>query len=130
MLRGRRVGVAVLGAGLAGVATALELARRGTRVTLVEQDPRALNRASLRNEGKIHLGLIYAQDRTLATARLQLEGALNFRLLLQRWIGSSAGSLPLSTPFVYLVARDSLLDRDQLEEHYARIDADVEPIRQ
>ena len=33
-----------------------------------EQDPVALNRASLRNEGKIHLGLVYAADRPLATA--------------------------------------------------------------
>jgi glycine/D-amino acid oxidase-like deaminating enzyme len=118
-----RAPVAVLGAGLAGVATALELARRGTRVALIEQDERAVNRASLRNEGKIHLGLIYAQDRTLATARLQLEGALSFRSLLHTWIGPRADDLPLSTPFVYLVADTSLLTPDQLEEHYAAVEA-------
>lgn len=123
MNRHGRTAVAVLGAGLTGVATALELARRGVHVTLVDQDPRAVNRASLRNEGKIHLGLIYANDRTLATARLQLEGALSFRSLLYRWIGSRADTLPLSTPFVYLVARDSLLSVDQLEQHYAGIES-------
>jgi glycine/D-amino acid oxidase-like deaminating enzyme len=123
MSRYRRAAVTVLGAGLTGVGTALELARRGVHVTLVDQDPRAVNRASLRNEGKIHLGFIYANDRTLATARLQLEGALSFRALLHRWIGPRADTLPLSTPFVYLVARDSLLTVDQLEQHYAAIES-------
>jgi|SRR5438309_6693722 len=121
--RNRRAAIAVLGAGLTGVATALELARRDVHVTLVDQDPRAVNRASLRNEGKIHLGLIYANDRTLASARLQLEGALSFRSLLSRWIGPRADTLPLSTPYVYLVARDSLLTVDQLEQHYAAVES-------
>lgn len=120
---GKRAAITVLGAGLTGVATALELANQGVHVTLVDQDPCAVNRASLRNEGKIHLGLIYANDRTLATARLQLEGALSFRSLLHRWIGPRADTLPLSTPFVYLVARDSLLSADQLEQHYAAIES-------
>jgi glycine/D-amino acid oxidase-like deaminating enzyme len=100
--------VAVLGAGLTGVATALELAGRGARVTLIEQDERPLNRASLRNEGKIHLGLIYANDPSLRTARLQLRGSLQFRTLLSRWMGATAERLGRSTPFVYLVAGDSL----------------------
>ena len=37
-----------------------------------------MNRVSLRNEGKIHLGLIYANDPTFKTARLQLTGGLRF----------------------------------------------------
>jgi glycine/D-amino acid oxidase-like deaminating enzyme len=119
----RRAEVTVLGAGMTGVGTALELARQGVHVTLVDQDPHAVNRASLRNEGKIHLGFIYANDRTLATARLQLDGALSFRALLHRWIGRRVETLPLSTPFVYLVARDSLLTMDELEQHYAAIDS-------
>jgi glycine/D-amino acid oxidase-like deaminating enzyme len=113
--------VAVLGAGLQGACVALELARRGIDVTLVDQDALALNRASLRNEGKIHLGLVYANDPTLATARLQLEGALTFRRLLARWIGVAADRLTRSTPFHYLVARDSLLDAESIQEHYEAV---------
>ncbi|MEN3352499.1 MAG: hypothetical protein V7640_657 [Betaproteobacteria bacterium] len=112
----------MLGAGLTGVATALELARRGSYVTLVEQDERAVNRASLRNEGKIHLGFIYANDSSLITARLQLQGALRFRSLLARWIGSHADTLPKSAPFIYLVARDSLLSVEKLEQHYSAVE--------
>lgn len=110
--------VAVLGAGLQGACIALELARRGIDVTLVDQDPVPLNRASLRNEGKIHLGLVYANDPSLATARLQLEGALTFRSLLTRWIGTAADDLTCSTPFHYLVARDSMLGVDAIGRHY------------
>jgi glycine/D-amino acid oxidase-like deaminating enzyme len=115
--------VAILGAGLQGACIALELARQGIDVTLVDQDVLPLNRASLRNEGKIHLGLVYANDPTLATARLQLEGALTFRSLLARWLGTAADALTRSTPFHYLVARDSMLDRDAIHRHYEAVQA-------
>src|SRR5512134_2607230 len=122
--------VAVLGAGLTGAATALELARQGVRVALVDQDACALNRASLRNEGKIHLGLIYAADRSLRTARLQLEGALRFRSLLARWIGPHADRLARSSPFVYLVARDSVLGLEELARHYQAVQVVYEDLLQ
>ena len=116
--------VAVLGGGLTGLGTALELAKHGTKVALVEQDNLPMNRTSLRNEGKVHLGFIYANDRTFATARLQLQGALQFRALLARWIGARANSLRRSTPFVYLVTTGSLLCSDELAGHYAAVERD------
>jgi len=115
-------GVLVLGAGLQGAGVALELARRGIAVTLVEQDELALNRASLRNEGKIHLGLIYANDRSRDTAFLQLDGALRFRAIVARWLGPDAEWLVTSTPFHYLVARDSVLDPDACAAHYCAVE--------
>ncbi len=115
--------IVILGAGLQGCGIALELAHRGHQVTLVDQDTLPMNRASLRNEGKIHLGLIYAADPSFATAELQLRGALCFHNLLQRWCGEAADTIPLSTPFDYLVANDSLMSADQLSTHYERLDA-------
>jgi hypothetical protein len=53
-----------------------------------------MNRASLRNEGKIHLGLIYANDPSRETAFLQLRGALRFRRTLTRWIDPPSWSSP------------------------------------
>jgi glycine/D-amino acid oxidase-like deaminating enzyme len=114
--------VLIAGAGLLGSCIALELARRRIQVVLLDQDSQPMNRSSLRNEGKIHLGLIYANDSTFETARLQLSGALRFRRLLQRWIGAEAGKLRTSTSFTYLVARDSLLEPDRLARHYARVE--------
>lgn len=114
--------ITILGAGLQGCCIALALARDGIATTLIEQDARPMNRASRRNEGKIHLGLIYAGDTSLATAAHQLEGALNFAPLLERWIGPAADALPLSTPFDYVVASDSIFTPDELAQHYARLE--------
>jgi glycine/D-amino acid oxidase-like deaminating enzyme len=114
--------VLILGAGLQGGGVALELARRGHAVTLVERDEAPLHRASLRNEGKIHLGLIYANDPSLHTAFLQLEGALRFRRIVSGWLGGDDW-LERSTPFFYLVARDSVLSTDALAEHYRAVES-------
>jgi glycine/D-amino acid oxidase-like deaminating enzyme len=118
-----RTDIAILGAGLQGVGVALELARRGVAVTLIEQDPVAINRASLRNEGKIHLGLIYANDPSLDTALMQLDGALRFRAIVSRWIDPNVDWLSLSTPFRYLVADDSVVAPGPLTEHYSLVEA-------
>ncbi len=121
MRRANEVEILVLGAGLQGAGIALELAGRGVAVTLVEQDALPLNRASLRNEGKIHLGLIYANDRSMGTAFLQLEGALCFRSILTRWMLGSTDWLARSTRFHYLVADDSVVPATTLLEHYAAV---------
>jgi glycine/D-amino acid oxidase-like deaminating enzyme len=122
-MRNLETGVVVLGAGLQGAGVALELAGRGIPVTLLERDGLAVNRASLRNEGKIHLGFIYANDPSLGTALLLLEGALRFRSIVDRWLGEDSGWLATSTPFHYLVARDSLLAPDALAAHYGAVEA-------
>lgn len=113
--------IAIIGAGLTGCCVALELARRHHDVMLIEQDALPLNRASLRNEGKIHLGLIYANDNTLKTARLQLRAALRFSSLLERWIGDRVQLIGISTPFDYLVAQDSLLEPSALATFYEQV---------
>ncbi len=113
--------IAVLGAGLQGTCVALELARRGCAVDLVDQDAVPLNRASLRNEGKIHLGLVYANDATLRTARSVLRGALTFHRLLYRWTrGGIAGMTPSAT-FHYLVPANSLRSPRELAAHYEAV---------
>ena len=81
-----------------------------------------MNRASLRNEGKIHLGLIYANDGTRRTAFTQLDGALRFRAIVERWLGQARTWLARSTPFHYMVARDSVLDRACLARHYDAVE--------
>lgn len=114
--------VIVIGGGIAGLCAALALTREGSSVTLLERDARLFNRASLRNEGKIHLGLIYAAEPGGATARLQLEGALNFRRLLADWTGGRSQSLPVSVPFDYLVERRSILSPEALSAHYDAVE--------
>ncbi len=111
--------VAVLGAGGAGVCTALELARRGYRVDLYEREPCAVSQASFVAEGKIHLGFIYAKDRSLKTAGLMIKGALEFADRLSRWVDFDIEAAR-STPFYYGIHRGSLMDPEALGAHYSR----------
>jgi glycine/D-amino acid oxidase-like deaminating enzyme len=113
----------VVGAGLTGVTAALELARNGVGVTLIEQDDDVMNRASLRNEGKIHLGFVFVHDASLATAKLMIAGACSFRGILARLAGPRVDALCVSRPFVYIVADDSLLAPDEIERRYRAIEA-------
>lgn len=121
--------VIVLGAGIQGCCTALELANRGFTVDLIEQDSTPFNRSSVRNEGKIHLGLVYMNDAGFDTPRLMLKGALQFSKNLERWIGKSAYDLNNSTPFWYLVSNDSFMKPDELEQGYQRLQEDYEQIK-
>ena len=121
----------VLGAGAQGVCAALALAGRGWAVTLVDEAPDALLRASLVNEGKIHRGHVYANDPTFGTPHLILRAALAFAPLVERFVGHAAPWTRLrSTPFVYLVARDSQVTLGSLFTHYARLDDEYHALRQ
>ncbi len=99
--------VAVLGAGLQGCCTALALAERGIDVVLFERAGAVLSRTAIANEGKIHLGWMYAADPSLATARTMMRGALAFAPFLERYLGVEAARLPTSFPAAYVVHRDS-----------------------
>ena len=114
----------VLGAGIQGVCAALALAQEDYHVTLVDRASRALDRASLRNEGKIHLGFVYANDPSMRTSFLMLETALQFARLVEGFVGREIDWPNLkSRPFVYYVVHDSLVERAQVREHYERMQA-------
>jgi len=101
----------VLGAGIMGSSTALHLARLGVHVTLFDREHAPFRGASRWNEGKIHLGFLYAADPTLDTARAVLPGGLEFRDQVAQLTGVSLG--PVTTPVddLYLVHRDSVTTR-------------------
>jgi glycine/D-amino acid oxidase-like deaminating enzyme len=98
--------VGVLGGGLQGCCIALELASRGARVVLVDENPDLLTRTAVANEGKVHLGYMYAADPSLRTARTMLSGALAFAPFLRRHLGGDL-DLATSSPAAYVVHRDS-----------------------
>ena len=53
------IDVAVIGAGVTGLASALALAKRGASVAILERESRAGHGTSTRNSGVIHAGLYY-----------------------------------------------------------------------
>ena len=79
--------MAVLGAGIMGASTALHLAPAVWTVTVFEQARAPFDGASRWNEGKIHLGFLYAADPALRTARAVLAGGLDFRDQVERLTG-------------------------------------------
>jgi glycine/D-amino acid oxidase-like deaminating enzyme len=101
--------VAVLGAGMLGSCTALELARRGRRVTLIDCAHDVMQRASRWNEGKIHLGFLYPAAPSLTTAERLIPGGLAFTGLVERMTGRRLDGLT-SGDDTYLVHRNSVVD--------------------
>jgi glycine/D-amino acid oxidase-like deaminating enzyme len=111
----------MLGGGITGVCAALELAERGVEVDLYEQASQVVSRASYWNEGKVHLGFVYAQDRSRKTARTMVEGALRFRPLLERWIEGAVLDGATSDPFIYAVHRDTIVALPAVESHFRAV---------
>src|SRR6478752_1446146 len=99
--------VGILGGGLQGCCAALALAERGAEITLFDKNDALLSRAAVANEGKIHLGYMYAGDPTLSTAKIMMAGALSFAPFLERYLGQPVHSFSVSVPATYVVHRDS-----------------------
>lgn len=78
--------VGVLGGGMQGCCAALALSARGADVSVYDREDDILTRTAVANEGKIHLGYMYANDPSLATARMMMTGALAFAPFLERYL--------------------------------------------
>lgn len=111
----------IIGGGLHGISTALGLAARGRRSVILEAGSGPLTRASIRNEGKIHLGFVYALDETGLTTRAMVEGSLAFAPLIERWCGPVDWPGIRSDQFGYVAMTQGLAEPDQLESHYEEV---------
>ena len=109
--------VAILGGGLQGACLAVVLAARGIKVTIFDKNDALLTRAAIVNEGKIHLGYIYAGDRSLTTARMMQRGALSFAPFFARYLGVSPDSIQTSAPAHYVVHRQTQLSVAGVAQH-------------
>jgi len=117
--------VGILGGGLQGCCVALSLAERGIDVTLFDRNDQLLSRAAIANEGKIHLGYMYANDVSYSTARTMVQGALAFAPFFSRHLGLPLESMKVSRPAAYVVHRDSQREPDQVSHYLATVHAIV-----
>lgn len=117
----RELRVAVLGGGLQGCCVALALAERGCAVVLFDRNDTLLSRTAVANEGKIHLGYMYAGDPSLSTARMMMQGALAFVPFLRRHLGNCMPALVTSTPTTYVVHRDSQHNADKVSAYFSEV---------
>jgi glycine/D-amino acid oxidase-like deaminating enzyme len=106
----KSITVAVLGAGIMGATTAMFLARKGVHVILIDAAKRPFDGASRWNEGKIHLGHLYAADPGLQTAKRLLPGGLAFKRLTESLIATSLDGAVTVHSDTYLTHRDSVVD--------------------
>jgi glycine/D-amino acid oxidase-like deaminating enzyme len=120
--------IAILGAGILGACTALELADRGYRTTLFERNAEPLSEASFYNEGKLHLGFVYAADPSFRTAARMIRGAARFMDVLARWIPHAIlRDLP-ARPFDYVVHRETMVTVAAIEAHFSRVQQALEGV--
>src|SRR6266567_4030693 len=115
--------VGVLGGGLQGCCVALSLAQHGIDVTLFDRNDKLLSRAAVANEGKIHLGYMYANDPSHSTARMMMRGALAFAPFFARHLGLPYESMTVSRPAAYVVHRDSQRTPEQVSHYIAAVHA-------
>ncbi|WP_438855493.1 NAD(P)/FAD-dependent oxidoreductase [Agromyces sp. M3QZ16-3] len=111
----------MLGAGIMGSATAIELARRGLDVTLIDREPAPMSATSRWNEGKIHLGFLYGADPTTATAEHILPGSLAFGDRARELIGTELDGHVTRDDDLYLLHRDSVVDADTMRAKFRAI---------
>ena len=104
----RSMKIGVLGAGITGSTLAIRLANLGYPVDLIDRQPFPMTEASLFNEGKLHLGYVYAADRTKKTAARVAEGSLSFMDILSSELSVATEQFSLSRPVYYGVQHDSL----------------------
>lgn len=114
--------VAVLGAGILGSSTACWLSMRGVRCTLIDQAPAPMHGASRWNEGKIHLGYLYAGSGALRTARRVIAGGLSFRPAIERLLERSIGDWITPARDHYLIHRDSIAGVDRTARYFDAVD--------
>ncbi len=105
-----------------GCCLALELAQRGYRVDLIDLASAPMTGASLHNEGKLHLGFVYANDPLKETHGLMLRGSLAFSHIVEKLSGYGADSLISSEPFHYFVPIDSQLDMVSINNHFHKVE--------
>jgi len=117
----RPVHVAILGAGIMGSTTALMLAQKGVSSTLFDAAREPMSRASRWNEGKIHLGFLYAADPTLQTARRLLPGGLAFKGLVERLIGCSLDQQATREDEIFLVHDNSVVSADATDRYLCAV---------
>ena len=113
--------VGVLGGGLQGCCVALSLAERGVDVTLFDRNDQLLSRTAIANEGKVHLGYMYANDPGYSTARLMMQGALAFAPFFTRHLGLANNSMTVSRPAAYVVHRDSQRTPEQVSQYLSTV---------
>ncbi|MBP6794992.1 MAG: FAD-dependent oxidoreductase, partial [Saprospiraceae bacterium] len=129
MSRKKTESVGILGGGMQGCCMALLFKKSGFRVTIIDQAASLISRASSNQEGKIHMGFIYAKDPSCKTGFKLLNDGLHFDTCLEELLEKTIPWDGLkSKKFIYLVPRDSLCSVDHLQLYFKKLQDKYESI--
>lgn len=112
--------IGIIGGGIQGCTIAMALARRGIACDVIEQSPLLMDRASRWNEGKLHLGFVYGRDQSMETARAMIAGSCAFHPFFKSIFGPSIDSVIHSSPFDYVVHKDSMVSAGDMFDYLVR----------
>ena len=118
--------IAILGAGLAGCCAALELARKGYKTMVFDRSILPINQASLHNEGKLHLGYVYARATEDETHKKMIEGSLQFLGIIEYLTGIPHAHFNRSSRFKYAVPKATMLPLENILSHFQKVDTEIE----
>ena len=121
----KKARIAVLGAGLSGCCAALKLAQEGFHVNVFDRNPLPIHAASLHNEGKLHLGYVYAMDEDFETPQRMIEGSLRFLPILNSLTGVQIEPFVRSTDFFYAIPHDTMMPFENILSHFERVDLGI-----
>ena len=104
----------IMGAGIQGCCIALLLSKYYKNITIIEQENHIMLKSSAAQEGRVHLGFLYANDKSMKTGYKMLNDALNFSNCID-W------NRMKSKKYLYLNEINSLLTEEQVDEYFEKI---------
>lgn len=113
---------AILGGGIMGCTLAIALSEHGRKSTLFERETHLMAGASRWNEGKLHLGYLYAASGSLSTAQSILPGTISFRPWIENALGQPIDDWLTPQPDHYLLHRNSVIDQNTAQAYLDDID--------
>lgn len=114
--------VIILGGGIQGCCIALLFGKLGYKVILIDQADDLMTKSSANQEGKIHMGFIFSNDKTLKTGMKMMQDALHFSYCMENLLDEKIDWTNLkSEKFIYLVPHNSILSYGQLESYFNKL---------
>ena len=107
--------VAIIGCGIFGALTAIELSKKGNKVTIYESLKKILNGASLNNQNRLHLGFHYPRSditaqqciKTFQDFKSEFKASINENFQNAYFIASK-GSLTSAKKYLSFCNRNNL----------------------
>ena len=114
--------VAILGAGIQGTLMALMFKKHGYDVTIIDRASDIMDRTSITGEGRIHMGLEYANDPSMDTATYMLESAMRFAQYIEYLVNEKLDWSKLkSERLICLLPHESHVTPHQFEEYGVKL---------